>query len=140
MFIIDYVGTIILYWYNFLQMRDQLRESGVQIRSVTLQSSFFASVSLTFEAILLSPPAEQLAALTEFNNRLSSPLFMFGDYQVREGNRGSMGITAAGKTTYKYLRGTITLICCGIIDVQYYFEIECGINTIMGGWDLYFIL
>lgn len=78
-------------------MGDQLRDAGVQVRSVNLQSSIFSSVSLTFEVVLLSPPAEQTTALIEFSNRLSSTFFAFGDYQVRDGNRGSLGVVAAGK-------------------------------------------
>lgn len=79
-------------------MRNQLASSGVQFTSVSFRTSLLTSILLTFEVILSSPPSEQISALNDYNTRLSLPLFMFDDYQVQDGNRGSLGIIASGES------------------------------------------
>lgn len=75
-------------------MRSELVVSGVQFRSVRLQSSYTDSLSLVFEVILSTPSEQQSSALVDFSNYLSGMFMTFGGYQVRDGNRGLMGVTS----------------------------------------------
>ena len=77
-------------------MQQLLEGRGVQISSVSLQSSYIASISLTFEVILSSPPLVQASALMDFNRFFSNASFIFAGFDIREGNRGSIGVTSAG--------------------------------------------
>lgn len=79
------------------QLRSELEVFGVQVSSVRLQSSYVASLSVTFEAILSSPPEQQSSALASFNTYLSGMFLTFAGYQVREGSHGLMGISSARK-------------------------------------------
>lgn len=78
-------------------MRNELEVFGVQVGSVSLQSSYITSVALSFEVILLSSSVQQSTPITDFNNYFSFTFFTFAGYQVRDGNRGSIGITSSCK-------------------------------------------
>ncbi len=78
-------------------MQSELETFGVQFRSVSLTSSYTSSVSIIFEVILHPSSPQQLTALTDFITYFNSVLFTFGGFEVREGNRGSRGITSASK-------------------------------------------
>jgi hypothetical protein len=83
-------------------MRSQLEEYGVQFRSVRLQSSYVASLSVRFEVILSTSIDQQFSSLVGFSDYLSSDMFLeFAGYPVQNGSRGLMGISSARKFKYK---------------------------------------
>ena len=83
--------------FALLQLRSQLEVFGVQVDSVHLQSSYVASLSVSFEVILNSPLEQQSSSLVDFNNYLSGMFLTFAGFPVRDGNRGLMGISNACK-------------------------------------------
>lgn len=104
-----------------LQMQIELERFDVQVRSVDLTSSYISSVSLIFEVGLFSSSPQQ-TGLNDFNNYFNSVRFGFGDFEVRDGNRGSIGITSASKhvnyTTKDNNNGT-KIICNSFLLVQF---------------------
>lgn len=77
-----------------------LDQSSVSYSQVKLQSVYVASLLLNFEVTLETPPNNQTSALLTFLDLFTSSLSSFGGYNVREGNRGSAGITPACELDY----------------------------------------
>lgn len=80
-------------------MRSQLEANGVQIGSVSLQSSVSSAgnPSLVFQATLSTPSDRQASALADFNGYFSSTFMTIGGEQVQDVNRELIGVTSACK-------------------------------------------
>ena len=80
-----------------------LRNRGLQFVDITLRSTYFASISVSFE-VTLPLDADQDETLNAFSNYFSMSFTSFGNFTVREENRGLTQVSAAGElTSYKCL-------------------------------------
>ena len=84
-------------------MKEELEQFNVMVNSVKLQSAVAASVSLSFEVTLLNSPSEQSEALAAYMNYLSNQFRNFSGIEVRENNRGLIGVSSASEFATSYV-------------------------------------
>ena len=78
-------------------MAGLLSDYNVPYTTVSLQSVYIASVSLTFEVTLNSSASEYEEAFSGFLNFFNIELTSFGGFAVLPGARGSLGVIPSGK-------------------------------------------
>lgn len=81
--------------YLEAEMKNLLRDRGILFTDVTLQSNYFASISVTFEVTLPFTPTQD-EQLVNFSNFFTASFTMFGNLTVRPGNRSLRQVSATG--------------------------------------------
>ncbi len=110
-----------------VQMENLLRENGVPFVSVTLQSVYVASVSLTFQVALNSTVNNYEDRLSQFLTYFNTELDTFADYFVLEGGRGTLGVIPSGTVN---LISIYAVIQCHILYMLYtYFPGQIYISS-----------
>ena len=82
--------------YLETQMKNLLRDRGILFTDVILQSSYIASISVTFEVTLPFTPTQD-EQLVSFSNYFTTSFTMFGNFSVRPGNRTLRQVSASGE-------------------------------------------
>ena len=77
-------------------MRELLDQYGVQYTQVTLQSTYIASVAVTFAITLDDASAQNPEPLTQFINFFTNDLQTLAGFAVQNGSRGTLGIIPTG--------------------------------------------
>lgn len=82
--------------YLETEMKNLLRDRGILFTDVILQSSYIASISVTFEVTLPFIPTQD-EQLISFSNYFTTSFTMFGNFSVRPGNRTLRQVSASGE-------------------------------------------
>ena len=82
--------------YLEAEMEGLLRDRGILFTEVTLQSSHFASISVTFEVTLSFTPSQD-EQLVNFSNFFTASFTMLGNFTVRSGSRSLRQVSATGE-------------------------------------------
>lgn len=82
--------------YLEAEMKGLLSDRGILFTEVTLQSSYFASISVTFEVTLPFTPSQD-EQLVSFSNFFTTSFTMFGNFTVRPGDRNLRQVSATGE-------------------------------------------
>ena len=92
----DEVSSLDDYSYLEMEMENLLRNSEILFTDVILQSTYFASISVTFEVTLPFTPAQD-EQLINFSNHFSTSFTIFGNFTVRSGSRSLSQVSGVGK-------------------------------------------
>lgn len=82
--------------YLEAEMKSLLGDRGIVFTDVTLQSSYFASISVTFEVTMPFTPTQD-EQLVSFSNFFTTSFATFGNFTVRPGNRTLRQVSATGE-------------------------------------------
>lgn len=82
--------------YLEAEVKSLLTDRGILFTTVTLQSSYFASISVTFEVTLPFTPTQD-EQLVSFSNYFMTSFTMFGNFTVRPGSRSLRQVSATGE-------------------------------------------
>ena len=82
--------------YLEAEMKSLLRDREILFTDVTLQSIYFASISVTLEVTLPFTPTQD-EQLVNFSNFFTTSFTMFGNFTVRPGNRTLHQVSATGE-------------------------------------------
>ena len=77
-------------------MEQLLDDHGVQYTRVTLQSTYIASVAVTFAITLDDAAAQNQQPLAQFVNFFTNDLQTLAGFVVQNGSRGTLGVTPTG--------------------------------------------
>ena len=114
MYIPVHASSEVLIFFELSQMKRLLDMNGVVYKRVSLQSAYFASVSVTFQVDL--EEGDQSENITQLGMFVGDPerFSSFSDYNVMEDGRGVVDISVAGIVTfiYNYIRYSAVMGVC----------------------------